>query len=471
MKSQSKNNDLSARRKFFYRVGQGLGGMALSTLMGQGNLQAAPTGPRVVHFPPRAKNVIYLFMVGGPSNLDMYDYKPALARYEGQPLPTSLQRFQKFAQIKEKQPKILPTPWKFTQCGETGRYVSELIPHFRSIVDEVAMVQTVKTEETVHPFAEMLFNTGYREYGKPSIGAWVTYGLGSESQEFPAYIVLQSGSRLRAKGANFTNGFLPPTYQGVPFRDAADPVLNLSTPAGISEAHQRDVVHTIGQLNKIRDQQMGDPQIAARTSAYELAFRMQHATPELMSLTDESATTLSRYGADPTQPSFARNCLLARRLVERGVRFVQLFHGDWDHHANLAGSLPGICRQIDQGCAALILDLKERGLLDETLVIFAGEFGRTSVAQKQQSGQIGRDHHIEAFPVWLAGGGVRPGYTLGQTDELGVYATQDPVHVHDLHATILHLLGLDHKQLTYRFQGRDFRLTDVYGNVMKKLLA
>ena len=268
--------------------------MALSTLMGQGNLQAAPTGPRVVHFPPRAKNVIYLFMVGGPSNLDMYDYKPALARYEGQPLPTSLQRFQKFAQIKEKQPKILPTPWKFTQCGETGRYVSELIPHFRSIVDEVAMVQTVKTEETVHPFAEMLFNTGYREYGKPSIGAWVTYGLGSESQEFPAYIVLQSGSRLRAKGANFTNGFLPPTYQGVPFRDAADPVLNLSTPAGISEAHQRDVVHTIGQLNKIRDQQMGDPQIAARTSAYELAFRMQHATPELMSLTDESAATLAR---------------------------------------------------------------------------------------------------------------------------------------------------------------------------------
>ncbi len=335
----------------------------------------------------------------------------------------------------------------------------------------MAIVQTVKTEETVHPFAEMMFNTGYREYGKPSVGAWVSYGLGSESQDFPAYIVLQSGMRPRGKIANFSNGFLPPSYQGVPFRDAAEPVLNLHNPQGVSEAHQRELVETVGKLNTIRERELGDAQITARTNAYELAFRMQRAAPGLINLNDESATTLARYGVDPARPSFARNCLLARRLVERGVRFVQLFHGDWDHHENLAGRLPDLCQQVDQGCAALILDLKERGLLDETLVIWAGEFGRTSVAQKQQSGQTGRDHHIEAFPVWMAGGGVRPGYTLGETDELGVYAIKDPVHVHDLHATILHLLGLDHKQLTYRFQGRDFRLTDVYGNVMDQLLA
>ena len=478
MSDTKANLRTASRRDFLYRTGQGLGGVALAWLNGKNRALATPTPSYAstrelpsTHFPAKAKNVIYLFMVGGPSNLDMFDFKPELARFEGQPLPESLRKFQGFAQIKEKEPKILPSPWQFTQCGETGRFVSELIPHHRSIIDELAIIRTVKTDETVHPFAEMMFNTGYREYGKPAVGAWVTYGLGSETDNLPAYVVLQSGGRARGKSANFTNGFLPPTYQGVPFRDAAEPVLNLHNPPGVSTAHQNDLVQTVNALNRMRLSEFADSQIAARIDAYELAFRMQRAAPDLMDLRDETTATLARYGINPDAPSFARNCLLARRLIERGVRFVQLFHGDWDHHENITGSLPGLCSQVDQGCAALSQDLKERGLLDETLVLWSGEFGRTPVAQQQPSGRIGRDHHIEAFPVWLAGGGVRRSATIGATDDLGMVATENPVHVHDLHATILHLLGLDHEKLTYRFQGRDFRLTDVYGNVVHDVIG
>ncbi|MEM8946870.1 MAG: DUF1501 domain-containing protein [Planctomycetota bacterium] len=462
------------RRRFFYRLGQGLGSVALPWLINTTSSPAATAAdgpPTAAHLLPRAKNVIYLFMVGGPSQLDMFDYKPVLAKYAGEPLPESLRKYSNFAQIKEREPKIFPSPWSFSRFGDSGRYVSELMPHFGKIVDEVAIIRTVKTKETVHPFAEMLFNTGYREYGKPSMGAWVTYGLGTESKDFPAYIVMQSGSRLRAKGANYSNGFLPPSYQGVPLRDGSEPILNLQNPAGVSSEHQRDVVQAVAELNNLRSGQLGDTAIEARTRAYELAFRMQSSAPELMDLRGESPATLASYGVDPSRPSFSRNCLIARRLVEKGVRFVQLFHGDWDHHGDIASALPNSCRDVDQACAALVIDLKQRGLLDDTLVIFAGEFGRTSVAQQQVSGSIGRDHHIEAFSIWLAGGGVRSGYTFGATDELGVYATENSVDVHDLHATILYALGLDHEHLTYRFQGRDFRLTDVYGNVRQELFV
>jgi len=467
------------RRRFFYRAGQGLGGVALASLLGSeaGSVYADertinPVAPRSGHFKPRAKNVIYLFMVGGPSNVDMIDFKPALAKYEGQPLPDSLQRFSQFAQIKEKQPKIMASPWKFSRHGESHRHVSELLPHLPEVIDDLAIIRTVRTDETVHPFAEMMFNTGYREYGKPGIGAWVTYGLGSESRDLPAYVVLQSGQRARGKAANYSNGFLPPAYQGVPFRSAAEPVLNLHNPAGVTRAHQRDLVRTVGALNRLQYDLLRDSEIAARTSSYELAFRMQRAAPELMNLRQESAKTLNRYGiSDPNENSLKRNCLLARRLIERGVRFVQLFHGDWDHHGDIKAALPPEARQLDQAYAALIADLKERGLLDETLVVCSGEFGRSSVAQQQVSGKVGRDHHTAAFPVWLAGGGVRAGVDVGRTDELGVYAVEDSVHVHDLHATILHLLGLDHEELTYRFQGRDFRLTDVAGQVVEKVLG
>lgn len=480
MDKKSEIGETVNRRRFFYRAGQGLGGAALASLLRSESVVASTppadrtvnlVAPQAGHFPPRAKNVIYLFMVGAPSQFDMIEHKPMLAKYAGQPLPESLRKFSQFAQIKEKQPKIMPSSFKFARHGKTGRYVSELLPYTARVIDDLAIIRTVKTEETVHPFAEMMFNTGYREYGKPGIGAWVTYGLGSESTDLPAYIVLQSGTRSRGKGANYTNGFLPPAYQGVPFRDAAEPVLNLHPPVGVSPEHQRDVVNTVGALNRLQYDLLRDSEIAARTASYELAFRMQRAAPELMDLRDESRSTLSMYGVDPTKASFARNCLLARRLVERGVRFVQLFHGDWDHHANLDAALPPTCGSIDQGYSALITDLKERGMLEDTLVVFAGEFGRTSVAQQVVNGNVGRDHHTAAFPVCLAGGGVAAGRDIGATDELGVYATEDPVHVHDLHATILHLLGLDHEALTYRFQGRDFRLTDVAGRVIEKVFS
>jgi Protein of unknown function (DUF1501) len=466
------------RRNFFSRCGLSLGSVALSSLLaGQRSLSAAtgerqnPLAPRPTHFPAKAKNVIYLFMVGGPSHLDLLEYKPKLNQLTGEPIPESYLQGQKFAQIKEKQPKIMGSPWKFARHGESGTYVSELLPHTATIVDDLTILKTVKTEEIVHPFAELLINTGSRDYGKPSMGAWVTYGLGSESQDLPGFVVLQTGGYPRAKGANYGNGFLPSSYQGVPLRNSGEPMMNLQRPMGVSTRHQQELVETVTALNAIRFEQMGDPEISARISAYELASRMQVSAPNLLDLKDESKHTLDLYGADLEKPSFGRSCLLARRMVERGVRFVQVFHGDWDHHGSLADRLPVLSRQIDQGCAALVKDLKQRGLLGETLVIWGGEFGRTPVAQQQETSAVGRDHHIEAFTVWMAGGGVKPGVTIGATDELGYYAIEDSVHIHDLQATILHLLGLEHTKLTYRFKGRDFRLTDVGGNVVTKLLG
>ena len=340
------------------------------------------------------------------------------------------------------------------------------------MVDHLSIVKTFKADDINHAFAELQLNTGWRQFGRPSMGSWVTYGLGSESRELPSFTVLLSGMRPRSKSANYAAGFLPSAYQGVPLRSSGEPILNLASPAGFSPARQRRTIDAIAALNAERLEATLDGEIAARTAAYEMAFRMQSSAPRLLNLADESAATLSMYGiADPAQPTFARNCLLARRLVERGVRFVQLFHGDWDHHSHLATGLAGQCRLTDQPAAALVNDLAMRGLLDETLVVWGGEFGRTAVAQGPRDANVGRDHNIDAFTMWLAGGGVKGGQTLGRTDELGCFAVEDSFHIHDLQATILHLLGLDHKRLTYRFQGRDFRLTDVHGNVIEKLLA
>ena len=472
------HEQLLDRRNFFSQCGMRLGSVALASLLAEPRSVLAvtserpnPLAPRPAHFPAKAKNVIYLFMVGGPSQLDMFEYKPKLSQITGEPLPESYLRGQKFAQIKEKQPKIMGSLWKFAQHGQCGSYVSELLPHTSSVVDDLTILKTVKTEEIVHPFAELMMNTGARDYGKPSMGAWVTYGLGSESQNLPGFVVLQTGGYPRAKGANYGNGFLPPSYQGVALRNSGEPIMNLQSPPGVSSRHQRELVETIAALNSVHFKQMDDTEISARISAYELAFRMQAGAPDLIDLRGESKQTLDLYGADLEKPSFGHSCLLARRMIERGVRFVQIFHGDWDHHGGLAEKLPVLSRQIDQGCAALVKDLKQRGLLEETLVIWGGEFGRTSVAQQQESSAVGRDHNIDAFTVWMAGGGTKPGVTIGATDELGCYAVEDSIHVHDLQATILHQLGLEHTKLTYRFKGRDFRLTDVGGKVVTKLIA
>ena len=469
-----------SRRQFVGRCGMSLASMAFWSLMKAEALASStasePTGldpmqPKRPHFAPKAKNVIFLFMVGGPSHLDMFDYKPALEKRQGEPIPESFIKGVKFAQITEKQPKLMGSKWKFSQHGQCGAYMSELVPHMSAIVDDIAFIRTLKIDDTNHFFAELQMHTGWRQVGRPSMGSWVTYGLGSESRDMPGFVVLQSGGTPRAKSGVYSAGFLPPAFQGVPLRSNGDPILNLTSPAGFTQGRQHRTIETINKINNIHLQETGDPEIAARVAAYELAFRMQATAPELLDLKDESKEMLAMYAVDPKVPSFARNCLLARRLIERGVRFVQLFHGDWDHHLAIEKSLPGQCKSVDQASAALIKDLKQRGLLNDTLVIWGGEFGRTPMAQIDKSAAVGRDHHIEAFTMWMAGGGVKPGISVGATDDLGFFATEDPWHIHDLHATVLHLLGLNHEQLTYRFQGRDFRLTDVFGKVINKLFA
>ncbi len=482
------NESRATRRQFFGRCGVGLAPLALASLLddeavggealggtsAQGGLPAieSPTGARMPHFASRAKRVIFLYMLGGPSQLDLFEPKTELAKHDGEPIPESFLKGVKFAQIQEKQPRLMGSPWKFARRGQSGLDVSELLPHTAGIVDRLSIVKTFRSDDTNHLFAELQINTGWRQFGRPSMGSWVAYGLGSESRDLPGFTVLLSGMPPRAKSANYATGFLPSAYQGVPLRSGGEPILNLTSPAGFSPQRQRRTIDAVNALNTRRLEETGDPEIAARIAAYEMAFRMQASAPELLDLSGETEATLSQYGiADRSQPSFARNCLLARRLVERGVRFVQLFHGDWDHHSHLGTGLPNQCRQTDQPSAALVADLAARGLLDDTLVVWGGEFGRSSVAQGPKDANVGRDHNIAAFTMWLAGGGVKAGQTIGTTDEFGCAATSDSFHIHDLQATILHLLGLDHKRLTYRFQGRDFRLTDVHGNVIEKLLA
>ena len=470
------------RRHFFSRCGLGLGGIALASLFNRTaaattNASAAPIGgpQRILHHAPRAKNVIYLFMAGGPSQLELFDYKPKLIELNNQPIPTSFIEGKRFAFMDSSHgTKLLGTRRTFSQHGKSGAWVSDLFPHTAKIVDDISIVKSCQATLFNHAPAKLFMNTGSGQFGRPSMGSWVTYGLGSESQDLPGFVVLQSGPRGPRGGAvNWGSGFLPTTHQGVPLRGTGDPILNLASPAGITVAKQRQTVDLVRDLNLQRAVATGDAEIHTRIAAYEMACRMQASAPELIDLKQESEATLKLYGIEKDQPSFGRNCLLARRLVERGVRFVQLYHTNWDSHGgpgeNLQGDFEKLCREVDQGQAALVQDLKARGLLKDTLVIWGGEFGRTPMGENRDT--TGRNHHIDAFTMWFAGGGTKAGAVIGETDELGFNAVADAAHVHDIHATILHLLGIDHTRLTFRFQGRDFRLTDVHGNLIKPLLA
>ena len=467
------------RRHFLSRCAVGLGGIALASLLNQARgATPAPTGPlapRPTHFPARARNVIYLFMAGGPSQLELFDYKPRLIELNGQPVPDSLIEGKRFAFMDSSHgTKLLGTRRKFARHGASGAWVSELFPHTAGIVDDITIAKSCQATLFNHAPAKLFMNTGAGQFGRPSMGSWISYGLGSECQDLPGFVVLQSGPRGPRGGAvNWGSGFLPTTHQGVPFRGTGEPILNLTTPKGVSAERQREAIDAIRDLNLRRAVDTGDPEILTRVAAYEMASRMQTSGPDLIDLSKESPATLKLYGVEPGKPSFARNCLLARRLVERGVRFIQLYHTNWDSHGgpgeNLQTDFEKVCREVDQGQAALVQDLKARGLLKDTLVVWGGEFGRTPMGENRDT--TGRNHHIDAFTMWFAGGGVKPGQIIGETDELGFNAVQDPFHVHDIHATMLHLLGLDHLKLTYRFQGRDYRLTDVHGNVMTKLFA
>ena len=467
---------LITRRWFFRECGVGLGAIALSQLLHENGWAAPaqkaltdPLAPRQPHHAARAKRVVFLFMAGAPSHLELFDYKPQLAKFNGTLPPPELLKGYRAAFINPNS-KLLGPKFKFAKHGRCGAELSELLPHLAEDADDIAIVKSMVTDAFNHAPAQILMNTGAQQFGRPSFGSWVTYGLGSGSRDLPGFVVLNSGKKGPSGGnSNFGNGFLPSVYQGVPFRGSGDPVLYLSNPRGVDGGVQRDSLDTIGRLNRMRLDAVGDPEIATRISSFEMAYRMQSSAPELMDVSKEPAHILKMYGAERGKPSFANNCLLARRLLERGVRFVQLFHEAWDQHGNLTADLKKNCKDTDRACAALVKDLKQRGLLEDTIVVWGGEFGRTPMVQG--GGDDGRDHHPNAFSMWLAGGGIKPGITLGLTDEFGFKAAEDRVHVHDLHATLLHLLGFEHTKLTYRFQGRDFRLTDVFGNVVEKLLA
>ncbi len=482
--SQNEDRSLSTTRRYFFRqCRMGLGAIALATLLNEGRLEAGsepsrspsegPFGPRPPHFAPRAKRVIFLFMAGGPSQLELFDWKPKLRELSGQQVPASYVEGKRFAFI-GKDAKLLGTRREFKRHGKCGAEVSELLPHTASIVDDICILKSMQTDVFNHGPAKLVVNTGSPRFGLPSMGSWLTYGIGSLSQNLPGFVVLMSGPRGPRGGSPlWGSGFLPTTYQGVPFLSGPEPILNLKSPPGFCKKRQGDFTAAVRDLNTSRLDAVGDPEISTRIAAYEMAYRMQASAPELMDISGETPRTMEAYGAIPGKVSFANNCLLARRLVERGTRFVQLYHTDWDHHGNtdtnLDQPLGNICREVDQPAAALVRDLKERGLLDETLVVWGGEFGRTPMGETRDL--LGRDHHIEGYSMWLAGGGVKGGQTIGATDELGFYSVEDRIHVHDLQATMLHLLGLDHKRLTFRFQGRDFRLTDVGGNLVSKILA
>ena len=460
------------RRHFFSRCGVGIGSIALSSLMRR-DARAAPESsirnplaPKPPHFPAKTKSIIYLFMAGGPSQLEMWDYKPKLAELNGKPIPQSYIEGKRFAFMNSShRTNLLGSKRTFKQYGENGTWVSDLLPHSGKIVDELAIVKTCQTELFNHAPAKLFMNAGSGQFGRPSIGAWVTYGLGSECDNLPGFVVLQSGPRgPRGGGVLWGSGILPTTYQGVALRNQGDPILNLSSAEGTSAQDQRGVVDAVRELNMKRLVETGDDEIATRINAYEMAFRMQSSAPELMDTTKETQETLDSYGIeDPHESTFARNCLLARRLVERGVRFIQLYHTNWDHHGgpteNLENHLPPICKEIDRSSAALVMDLKRRGLLENTIVVWGGEFGRTPMGEVRES--TGRNHHIDAFTMWFAGGGFKPGCVYGETDELGFGPLENPTHVRNIHATLLHQLGLDHERLAVRFQGLNVRLTGV----------
>jgi hypothetical protein len=465
------------RRHFFRDCGVGLGKIALAGLLTDtfrpSRTRAdGASGPLAPHFPARAKHVIYLFMAGAPSQLDLFDPKPVLARHDGQPVPPEVVKDQRYAFIRPDSTLLAPR-FRFARHGQSGAELSEVLPHLATIVDDIAIVRSMTTDQFNHAPAQIFLNTGSPLPGRPSMGSWVTYGLGSEGDDLPGFVVLSSGSGISGGAANWSSGFLPTSHQGVVFRSRGEAILNVSNPPGVDDRLQRDSLDLLAALNRRHLDAVGDPEIRTRMAAYEMAVRMQSSAPELMDLAGEDPATLALYGATPGEPSFAANCLLARRLVERGVRFVNLYHEGWDHHSDVAGGLRAQCGQTDRAAAALVVDLKRRGLLDETLVVWGGEFGRTPMVESNAAlgRSLGRDHHPQAFTMWLAGGGIRPGITLGATDDLGFHVVEGRVHVHDLQATLLHLLGLDHTRLTYRFQGRDYRLTDVHGELVPALLA
>ena len=477
------------RRHFFRQTGFGIGAAALTTLINHYSFgsdltstvpaigEVNPMVPRQPHFAPKAKSIIYLMMAGAPSQVDLLDYKPKLQELDGQHIPESMVKGERFAFIKGV-PKLLGSPYTFRKCGRSGAEISELLPHLAEIADDIAIVRSLSTTQFNHAPAQIFMNTGHQIAGRPSLGSWLTYGIGSEASNLPGFVVLLSGENQPDGGtACWGSGFLPTIYQGVQFRSQGDPVLFLRNPEGVSPEARRQSLDLVKSLNEMQLQSVGDPEITTRIASYEMAYRMQTSVPELMDISREPQSIHELYGTQPGRASFANNCLLARRLVERGVRFVQLYHRGWDNHGttshdDIVTRLPSLCRETDQGAAALIKDLRQRGMLDNTLVVWGGEFGRTPMnEERNRSKFLGRDHHPRAFSMWLAGGSIKGGVTIGQTDELGYNVVEDPVEVHDLHATILHLMGLDHTRLTYRFQGRDFRLTDISGNVIKKLLA
>jgi hypothetical protein len=472
------------RRHFFRQSGFGIGGMALLSLLDERLFAAAaegtdpsPLSPKAPHFAPKARSVIYLFMAGAPSQVDLFDEKPKLRQYDGQAIPEEFVKGERFAFIKGT-PKLLGSPYSFKKCGRSAAAISDLLPHTQGIADDIAIVRSLSTSQFNHAPAQIFMNSGHQIVGRPSMGAWVTYGLGTESKDLPGFVVLLSGENQPDGGKScWGSGFLPSVYQGVEFRSKGDPVLFLTNPDGVSAGDRRASLDTLREMNALHRSDTGDPEIDTRIASYEMAFRMQTSVPELTDVSQEPESVKAMYGVEPGKRSFANNCLLARRLVERGVRFVQLYHRGWDNHGtgkgdDIVNRLPALCREVDQAGAALVKDLKQRGLLDSTLVVWGGEFGRTPMNEGRNNSKfLGRDHHPRAFSIWMAGGGIKGGITVGSTDDLGYNPVEDPVDVHDLHATVLHLLGLGHTELTFKFQGRDYRLTDVHGNVVLPLLA
>jgi hypothetical protein len=472
--------ELLRRRWFFRECGVGLAGIAASQLLarelfakspdGDGDADSSirPLAPRQPHFPPKVKRVVYMFQAGAPSQLELYDPKPELAKRNGQLPPAELLKGYRAAFINPNS-ALLGPKYTFSPQGQCGMELSELLPHTGSIADEICLIRSMQTTAVNHAPGQIFMNTGSEQFGRPSLGSWTLYGLGSEASDLPGFVVLTSAKGTSGGASNYGCGFLPTAYGGIPLRSAGDPVLYLSNPKGVDNQAQKESIDTLTRLNQLSLEQVGDPEIAARIYSYEMAYRLQSSAPELMDLSKESPETLELYGVkDPKEASFARNCLLARRLLQRGVRFVQLFHEAWDQHGNLAADVKNNANTTDRPSAALVKDLKRLGLLDDTLVIWGGEFGRTPMVQ---GGNDGRDHHNRSFCIWMAGGGLKHGHVHGGSDELGFNAVDNPVQVHDLQATILQLLGFDHTRLTYRYQGRDFRLTDVHGNVIHSILS
>jgi hypothetical protein len=472
------------RRSFLGKTTTGIGAMALASLMNPSVSAAAETvaqskqkqiekflgtiNPR--HYAPKAKRVIYLYMAGGPSHLETFDYKPKLAEMSGQPMPESFTKGQPIAQLQNQALKCFEPQFKFKKFGKSGQEISELFPEIGSIADDICIVRSMRTEAINHDPAHTFMNTGSSIGGRPAMGSWLWYGLGNDADDLPGFVVLTStgasGQQQPISTRQWHAGFLPSKYQGVRLQSKGDPVYYIKNPHGVSRDQQRDVIDAVQKLNTLKSETVDDPEIATRISQYEMAFQMQASVPGLMDLAGEPKSVLDLYGTTGTDGTFAANCLLARRLAQRGVRFIQCYHRDWDHHGNLRNDMSVIAKEVDRASAALIKDLKAQGMLDDTLVIWGGEFGRTPMAQGN-----GRDHHIQGFSIWLAGGGIKGGVSYGNTDDLGYKAVEDVCHVHDLHATMLHQLGIDHTKLTYHFQGRDFRLTDVAGEVVQKILV